>query len=52
MRTVSPRVMYIAAIVVVIWCVLWVVALFVGYVADDWNSPAWDERSVPAPKTY
>ncbi len=52
MKTVSPRVMYIAAIVVVIWCVLWVVALFVGYVAVDWGSPAFNERSVPPPRTY
>ena len=52
MKTVSPRVMNITAIIVVIWFVLWVAALFLGYVADDWGSPAADERRVPAPRTY
>ena len=49
MKTVSPRVMYIAAIIVVICFVFWVAAFFYGYAADEWNSPAADERSYPAP---
>lgn len=52
MKTVSPRVMYITAIIVLFCIVLWVVALFIGYLDDDWNSPAADERSVPAPRAY
>ena len=52
MRTVGPRVMYIAAIIAVICAVFWVTALCFGYLADDWGSPAASERSVPAPRTY
>jgi hypothetical protein len=52
MRTVSPRVMYITAIVIIIFFVFWIVALFYGYLADDWSSPPADERSVPAPVMY
>jgi hypothetical protein len=52
MKTVGPRVMYLALIVFVICFVFWVVAFFFGYVADDWSHPAADERSFPAPKTY
>ena len=52
MKTVKPQVMYVAAIVVVISVLFWIAALFVGYVADDWGSPAADESSVPAPRAY
>ena len=52
MRTVGPRVMYIAAIVVVICVLFWVAALFYGYLADEWSTPAASERSVPRPRTY
>ena len=52
MKTVKPRVMYVAAIVVVISFMLWITSLFFVYLADDWSSPAADESSVPAPRTY
>ncbi len=52
MRTVGPRVMYIAAIVVVICALFWVWAFSLGYLADDWGTPAASERSVPPPMTY
>jgi hypothetical protein len=52
MKTVKPQVMYVAVIVVVISILFWIAALFVGYVADDWGSPAADESSVPASRTY
>ncbi len=52
MRTVGPRVMYVAAIVVALCALFWVVALFLGYAADDWGTPAASERSVPPPLTY
>jgi hypothetical protein len=52
MKTVKPQVMYVAAIVVIISLLFWIAALFIGYVADDLSSPAADERSVPAPRTY
>lgn len=52
MKTLKPHALYITAIIIIISFVLWIAALFVGYVADDWASPAADERSVPAAKTY
>ena len=52
MRTVGPRVMYIAAVVAVICALFWVTALFLGYAADDLGTPAASERSVPPPLTY
>jgi len=52
MKTVSPRVMYIAIIIFVICFVFWVAVFFFGYVADEWGSPAADESSFPATKTY
>jgi hypothetical protein len=51
-RTVGPRAMYIAAFVVVICAALWVTALCLGYLADDWGSPASSESSVPATETH
>jgi hypothetical protein len=27
-------------------------SLVIGYWGDEYASPAWDERSVPAPRTY
>lgn len=51
-RTVGPRAMYIAAVVVVICAALWVAALCLSYLADDWGTPAASESSVPATGTY
>jgi hypothetical protein len=44
--------MYIAAVVVVICAALWVAALCLSYLADDWGTPAASESSVPATGTY
>jgi hypothetical protein len=53
MKTLKPQVMYVAAIVVVVISfMLWITSLFFVYLADDWSSPAADESSVPAPRTY
>jgi hypothetical protein len=52
MKTVKPQVLYVTAIIVVISLLLWAASLFFVYLADDWSSPAADERSVPAPRTY
>jgi hypothetical protein len=51
-KTVGTRVMYIAAIIAVLCAVFWVVALTLGYVADDWGTPAVNEKSVPPPTAY
>ena len=48
----KPWVVSVIAIIVLASLVLWLAALFFGYLADDWNSPAVDERSVPAARTY
>jgi hypothetical protein len=52
MKTVKPQVLYVTAIIVAISLLFWIAALFFGYLADDRSSPAADERSVPAPRTY
>jgi hypothetical protein len=52
MKTVKPKVLYLTAIIVIICLLLWVACLFFVYLADDWSSPAADERSVPAPRDY
>ncbi len=52
MKTVKPRFMYLTAIIVVMSLLFWAAAFFFVYLADDWTSPAADERSVPAPRTY
>jgi hypothetical protein len=52
MKTVKPQVLYVTAIVVVISFTLWITSLFFVYLADDWSSPAADERSVPASRDY
>jgi hypothetical protein len=51
-RAVGPRLMYIAAIIIVICAVFWGAVFFLGYVADDWGTPAASESSVPATETY
>jgi len=52
MKDIEPEFLYIAGVIIVISLVLWVVALFVVYLLDDWHSPAADERSVPATRQY
>jgi Ca2+/Na+ antiporter len=52
MKSVKPQVPYVAAIIVIFSLLLWIAALFFVYLADDRSSPAVDERSVPAPRTY
>jgi hypothetical protein len=42
MKTVKPHILYVSVIL----------AIFIIYVADDQQSPAADERSVPAPRSY
>jgi hypothetical protein len=52
MKSIQPQVLYVTAIIILVCLLFWVAALFIGYLADDWNSPAADERSIPAPRTY
>jgi hypothetical protein len=52
MKTVKPQVLYVSAIIVIMSLLFWITALFFGYLSDDWSSPAADEKSVPAPRTY
>ena len=51
-RTVGPQALFVMVIIVVICLLCWLAALFFIYAADDLASPAWNERSVPAPRTY
>ena len=51
-QTYKPWVVSVIAIIVLASLVLWGAALFFVYLADDWNSPATDERSIPAARTY
>lgn len=48
----EPWFMGVMAIVVSVWILIWLCSLVVIYVGDEYASPAWDERSVPAPRTY
>ena len=50
--TYTPQIVYVIAIIVFASLVFWLAALFFVYLADDWNSPAADERSIPAVRTY
>ena len=52
MKSIQPQVLYVTTIIVILSLLFFLVALFIGYLADDWSSPAADERSVPAPRTY
>jgi hypothetical protein len=52
MKTVKPRMLYVSVILAIISFIFWVAAVFVISLADDRQSPAADERSVPAPRTY
>ncbi|HUS10352.1 MAG TPA: hypothetical protein VMZ30_07785 [Pyrinomonadaceae bacterium] len=51
-ETYKPQVVTVIAIIVLASLVLWLAALFFVFLADDWNSPAADERSIPAVRTY
>lgn len=50
--TYKPQVVTVIAIIVLASLVLWLAALFFVFLADDWSSPAADERSIPAVRTY
>ena len=50
-KTVGPPALSVMSIIIVICLLCWLAALFFIYVADDVTSPAWDEMSVPAPRT-
>ncbi len=52
MKSIQPQVLYVTAIIMIFSLLLWIAALFFVYLADDWGSPAVDERSVPAPRAY
>jgi hypothetical protein len=52
MKTVKPHILYVSVILAIITFIFWVATFFVIYVADDRQSPAADERSIPAPRTY
>lgn len=51
-ETYKPQVVTVIAIIVLASLVLWLAALFFVFLADDWSSPAADERSIPAVRTY
>jgi hypothetical protein len=48
----NTTVLKIFAVAMLISVVLFILGLFLGYLRDDIWSPAADERSVPAVKTY
>jgi hypothetical protein len=50
-KTLNPEILYLTGIAVLVIIVFWFVALFFFYLADDWSSPAADERSIPAVNT-
>jgi hypothetical protein len=52
MKTVKPHILYVRLILAIITFILWFATYFIIYVADDQQSPAADERSVPAPRSY
>jgi TRAP-type C4-dicarboxylate transport system permease small subunit len=45
----APRVIVVALLLAI---VLFLASLVIIYVGDEYVSPAWDEQSVPAPRTY
>jgi hypothetical protein len=51
-ETYKPQVVYVIAIIAFTSLVLWLAAMLFLYLADDWRSPAADERSIPAVRTY
>jgi uncharacterized membrane protein len=52
LKTVKPHILYVSVILAIISLIFWVVTFFIIYVADDQQSPAADERSVPAARSY
>jgi uncharacterized membrane protein YdfJ with MMPL/SSD domain len=42
----------VVAIVAVLLILLFLASLVVAYWGDEYGSPPWDEKSVPAPRTY
>jgi hypothetical protein len=45
----APRVILVALLLAIL---LFLASLVIIYVGDEYVSPAWDEHSVPAPRTY
>jgi TRAP-type C4-dicarboxylate transport system permease small subunit len=45
----APRVIVVALLLAIL---LFLASLVIIYVGDEYVSPAWDEHSVPAPRTY
>lgn len=52
MKYVKPWVLRVTAIVALLCILTWLGSLVVAYWGDEYASPPWDERSVPAPRTY
>ena len=52
MKTVKPHILYVSVILAIITFIFWVATFTIIYGADDQQSPAADERSVPAPRSY
>jgi hypothetical protein len=44
--------LHVIVMAVVLTILLFLASLVVIYVGDEYVSPAWDEQSVPAPRTY
>jgi hypothetical protein len=40
------------AIATLLAMLIFAAAITIGYIGDEYASPAWDEQSVPAPRTY
>ena len=45
----APRVIVVALLLTML---LFLASLVIIYVGDEYVSPAWDEQSVPAPRSY
>ena len=45
----APRAFVIAALFMILF---FLASLVIIYVGDEYVTPAWDEQSVPAPRTY
>jgi putative copper export protein len=52
MKYAEPWILRVAAIVAVVCILIWLGSLVVVYWGVEYASPPWDERSVPAPRTY
>jgi hypothetical protein len=51
-RYVEPWIVRVAFLVALIGILFWLASLVVMYVGDEYASPSWDERSVPASSNY